>query len=60
MKNSKEYSAKLEELKNEQIELMKGNMRLKVNRIRKQEITAEFYAIKGEWKEKAEAGELEF
>ena len=58
MKTAEQYQAKLKELQNEQIELMKGNMRLKANRIRKQEITKEFYAVKKEWREKLGATEL--
>ncbi len=52
MKTAEEYKAKLIELQNEQRILMQGNMRLKANRIRKQQINIEFDAVKREWREK--------
>ena len=53
------FTSRLEVLKNEQIELMKGNMRLKKNRVRKHEINEEFFAIKAEWREMVSLGKAE-
>jgi hypothetical protein len=53
------FTSRLEVLKNEQIELMKGNMRLKKNRVRKHEINEEFFAIKEEWREMVSLGKAE-
>ena len=47
-----EYSKELTRIQNEQIELMdNNNMRLKVNRLKKQELTEKFFALKKEWRE---------
>ena len=47
-----EYQTELKRIQNKQIELMETqNMRLKVNRLKKEELTAQFFAIKKDWKE---------
>lgn len=47
-----EYSKELTRIQNEQIELMdNNNMRLKVNRLKKQELTKKFFDLKKEWRE---------
>lgn len=48
---AKEYQAELKKIQNEQIELMKTqNMRLKVNRIKKRELTEKFFSVKKDWR----------
>jgi len=52
MKTAAEFQARLQELQKEQTELaLSPDRRKKVNRERRLEIQAEFYAVKKAWRE---------
>ena len=47
-----EYKSELVRIQKEQIDLMaNSNMRLKVNRLKKQSLTEQFFSVKEDWRD---------